>query len=241
MFKIAILMLMCMFSTITRADTIDFSGYTWNVWITEDATQGMIAKSKSSAWVDEEGKLHLVADAVRAGCLAVEVATVNTFGDGAYSFDVAIPDVMNNWHKNLVLEVSSSDAGDNGEEATQNIEIMLSQMGDALRKEMLSYSYLPKDSEIGQITRSLALSLDKGYVFKYTRSTISGVPGIKFETKSNDGQVVSWAARTMKRNPVAKRMPVSIKLGCFEAGSIGGPVEIVINSFKHEAFVDNSN
>ena len=116
MFKIAILMLMCMFSTITRADTIDFSGYTWNVWITEDTTQGMIAKNKSSAWVDEEGKLHLVADAVRAGCLAVEVATVNTFGDGAYSFDVAIPDVVSNWHKNLVLEVSSSDAGDNGEE-----------------------------------------------------------------------------------------------------------------------------
>lgn len=236
MFKIAILAVLCFFNNVAHADTIDFSGYTWNVWTVEDNVQG---KTKSLAWVDEEGRLHLVADAVKAGCLPVEVSTINAFGDGTYSYDVSIPDVVNSWHTNLVLEVSSTDAGIESDEATENVEIMLSQMGDVLRKEMLSYSYLPKDSQIGQVTRSLAISLDKGYSLKYTRSTTGGVPNIKFDTKTSEGQQVLWSARPMKPNPVAKKMPATIKLGCFEVGSIGGPVEVIVNSFKYEAFVEN--
>lgn len=240
MLKIAFIAVICFFTNISQADTIDFSGYTWNVWTVEDKVEGLVAKNKSSVWVDDEGRLHLVADTVKAGCLAVEVSTINLLGDGVYTYDISIPDVVNNWHKNLLLQVSSTDAGLEAENPTQNVEIMLSQMNDALRKEMLSFSYLPKDSDIGQVTRSLALPLAKSYVLKYTRATIGAIPRIRFEAKTPDA-LVQWSARPMKPNPVAKKMPAFIHLGCFEEGSIGGPVEVIVNSFKFEAFVEPSN
>jgi hypothetical protein len=71
-------------------DKLDFSGYTWRVRDTQDASQGpgpnYFSSSPENVWLDSEGQLHLMITFRNGNWYCAEVYSEESFGYGIYTF-----------------------------------------------------------------------------------------------------------------------------------------------------------
>ncbi len=217
----------------TLANTIQFSGLTWNVKSgTLKMGPGPNYWSQSSVWVDANGYLHLKIkkDPASGKWYCAEVYTQQNFGYGTYQFWVE--GRIDKLDKNVVLGLFNYSGNDGFDE----MDIEFARWGNKAYKN-LNYTIWPAAGGSGNFSYTKEFALSGTYTTqRFTRTASS----VKFQSLNgfynNNTNQFATATCTNPPNSISTlAMPVHINLWMFQGlkPSDGKEVEIIIHSFTY--------
>jgi hypothetical protein len=126
---------------------VNFSGYMWDVKISESTLQGpgpnYFSGLYEDVWVDENGYLHLSISERDGRWYATEVVGRDNIGYGTYTWVVQAD--LENIPENIVLGLFSWDNNSFQEQANSEIDIEFAKWGDAETENTLHYSVQPSN------------------------------------------------------------------------------------------------
>ncbi|SFW62445.1 hypothetical protein SAMN02927921_02777 [Sinomicrobium oceani] len=214
-------------------NTIQFSGYYWNVKHAEQPTGPMNNYWDSdNVWVDEEGKLHLK---IRRGTdgrwTCAEVSSVSSFGYGTYVWQVE--GRVDQLDKNIVFGLF--DYRDWQYDGYDEVDIEFARWGND-QWHNFNYTVYPEyPSGQSRVSYTNELSLNGSYTtYRFTRSNqYVAFSGFHGHTEASRNAFFQWQTPSGFDVPQVA-MPVHMNLWLFDAlaPSDTAEVELVIKSFE---------
>lgn len=214
-------------------ETIQFSGYTWNVRHTGNGTQGPGPNyfNKKNVWVDANGFLHLLLKKNAAGkWLCAEVSSVQNFGYGTYQFQ--IEGRIDKFNKNTVLGLFNYSGNDGFDE----MDIEFARWGNN-NYPNLNYTIWPATTGFQNFHQEQEFSLNGTYTtHRFTRTANSVILKSLHGHVNDDTNLFASATCTSPPTSISTlAMPVHMNLWLFQghAPSDSKSVEIVVHSFSY--------
>jgi hypothetical protein len=215
------------------ANTISFSGYTWNV----KAPAGPVGPgpntwSAANVYVDNEGSLHLklAKNAATGKWECAEVSTTEKFGEGTYQWQVEGP--LATLDKNIVLGLFNY----SGKDGFDEMDIEFAQWGNDAFPH-LNYTIWPVDKGTSKSYHTANFTMPGGTYT--TQRFVRKVKSITFKSLYGftDADVNEFESKTFKSPSASistEPMPVYMNLWLYNGlePSNGKGMEIVIHSFK---------
>lgn len=219
----------------TRAETLRFSGYTWEVRGADNGGPGPNDWAPQNAWVDARGYLHLKVTHQGNKWFCPEVYSRERLGFGVYQF--WIQGKVDQLDRNIVFGLFNYPNKEVGADGTNEIDIEFSRWGH-INAPIGNYTVWPSNPKVEHKTHSFEFKLDN-YLSTHRFSWSS--EGVRFQScqglRDNDQQeLANWLFKPS--NPMdaigQKPVPVHINLWCFEGKppTDGKEVEMVIRAFK---------
>lgn len=222
-------------ATMSPADTVRFSGYTWDVRPSGIGDPGPNNWDQNNIWVDGNGYLHLRLTQRNGKWYCCEVSTQSHLGFGRYQFWLV--GRVDKLDKNVVFGLFNYPTADVGPDTTHEIDIEFAKWGD-LVTPIGNYTVWPTTTSVSCDTKPFSFILNGDFS---THCFTWAPTSVFFQSQhghcdDNSYQFASWSYHP--RNPATyisqKPMPVHINLWCFEgrAPSNGQQVELVVRAFK---------
>lgn len=220
----------------TRAQTLQFSGYTWQTRSARNQGPGPNDWDAANAFVDKRGWLHLKITQTKAGkwCCA-EVFLPKPLGFGRYEFEVmGRPDLFD---PNIVLGLFNYPSPDVGPDGTNEIDIEFARWGNP-KWDNGNYTVYPASGKRvgtdGSTTFPFSLTGNistHAFAWSSRQVAFEFYNGSRRETarKIADWRFAPGETRLIPQNP----LPVHLNLWLFQgkAPTNGRSVEIIIKRF----------
>ncbi|MDR2990337.1 MAG: glycoside hydrolase family 16 protein [Burkholderiaceae bacterium] len=226
-----------MAGAVAHAQTLNFSGYTWNVRPSGTGGPGPNNWDPNNAWVDPAtGWLHLRLTRQNGQWYSAEVYTQARFGFGRYQFWIV--GAVDKLDPNVVFGLFPYPTADVGPDGTNEIDIEFSKWGNSAAP-MGNYTVWPTAAGMNQASQRFPFALNNG-TYSTQRFTWSPT-SIYFQSlyghyDDDTNQFASWLYQPQNpANSIAQApMPVHINLWCFKGNppSDGQPVEVIVSAFK---------
>jgi hypothetical protein len=216
------------------AATVQFSGYTWTIRNTGNASEGPGPNifSGSNAWVDSNGRLHLkISKNTTTGKWnCAEIYSTQKFGFGTYQWQVE--GRIDSLDKNIVLGLFNY-SGNNG---FDEMDIEFARWGNSAWPN-LNYTVWPGQTGFRNWSYTKFFTLNGTYTtHRFTRSTNSVVfKSLHGFVNDNTNQFATATCSAPANSISTLTMPVHMNLWLYDglAPSNGKEVEIIIHNFKY--------
>jgi hypothetical protein len=216
---------------------VEFAGHTWLVR-SYGGGPGPNEWREANVFVDEHG-LHLTIQQSGGVWTCAEVVMMgDPLGFGTYEFEVSGDFAA--FDRNAVLGLfnypGSAEVGPDG---TNEIDIEISQWGDASNPNRLNWNVYPAIDGGKKGNHALPLSLPTGastHQFTWTAKSIDYASFSGFVSEGEAAPIGEWtyapkkAARDIPQVPLVLHMNLWLTAG--KAPADGQPIEIVINDFR---------
>ncbi len=226
----AVCLILLMHSNTANAQTLRFSGYTWQVR-NGNGGPGPNNWSGKCVWVDKQGHLHLKIQKIDGVWSCAEIQTNRSLGFGTYTFKVNGP--LDTLDKNIVLGLFNYPNPGQGVDGTNEIDIEDAHWG-VQKYPPMNLTVWPAVLGVkdGHTESSFKLPSDKADLsFNWTTSTVT----YSCMAEPSGKPFASWTyspsspVKYVPQHP----LPVHINLWLFHGNhpSNHKSVEIVIDSF----------
>jgi len=235
--NIFLILIACLSGLISsRAQTLDFSGYTWEVRGGDHGGPGPNYWSATNAWVDAHGWLHLLISQQDGRWLCPELTTEKSFGFGRYDFEVA--GRADRLDRNVVLGLFTYPPPEIGPDRTCELDIEFARWGKAAYPNG-NYTVWPASRKVDRTGKKFEYHQTGELTTQRFTWTASQIVFESFDGLGTTNQpVMRWpfqpadAAARINRHP----LPVHLNLWCFAGRppTDGQPVEFVIRRFRFQ-------
>jgi len=219
-------------SALASATTLSFSGYTWNIKDSGAGTAGPGPNSwsRSNAFVDARGNLHLKITKVGAKWYCAEVTSTQSFGYGTYQWHVE--GRIDQLDKNIVLGLFNYSGADGYDE----MDIEYAKWGLSNANNTNFTVYPAQGSHLANWHTTCNTTLTGTYTtqrFKRNSKTSVYFQELGGFQSGNTNQITSATCNNPPNSISALAMPVHMNLWLFQghAPTNNNQVEIIIHSF----------
>lgn len=219
----------------SHAETLQFSGYTWEVRPSGRGGPGPNDWDPNNVWVDNNGSLHLKLTQRNGKWSCPEVYTQKRLGFGHYQF--WITGRVDKLDPNIVFGIFNYPTSDVGPDRTHEIDIEFANWGNP-RVPIGNYTVWPVAAGMHNKTKAFPFTLNSD---ESTHSFTWSPTSVLFQsycghTDADDAPFSSWAYEPQdpEISIAQKPMPLHINLWCFKGQMPidGQEVELIIRAFK---------
>ena len=218
-----------------RAETIQFSGYTWEVRSADLGLPGPNPWSSRNVWVDEQGSLHLRLTRQDGRWSGAEIHTQKSLGFGCY--ELWLRGRVDQLDQNVVFGLFNYPSPEMGPDRTHEIDIEFARWGNPALKNG-NYTVWPVEAGRREAEHTFEFKLTGN---DSTHRFVWGPAKIDFQSLAGHvdddrDEFARW--RFQPEAPHAaisqRPMPFYINLYCYRGRppANGQPVELVVRAFE---------
>lgn len=219
----------------SHAETIQFSGYTWEIRQPGLGGPGPNQWDPRNVWVDARGYLHLKLTQRDGQWTCAELYTQKSLGFGTYQFWLS--GRVDQLDQNVIFGLFNYPKPEMGPDTTHEIDIEFGRWGHP-KAPNGNYTIWPTDVSQQKTSYTFEFKLDGNdsthrFCWSPTKICFQSLHG---HVDDDQGQFAHWAFQPDAPTAAISQhpMPLHLNLWCYEGSppKNGQPVELVVRCFK---------